>query len=130
MRVGIVCPYSFDVPGGVQFHVRDLAEALICGGHHVSVLAPAEEETPLPSYVVGTGKTVAVRYNGSVARLAFGPITAVHPPAGTSRLTPRNNVARPIRTPTSCTRSDGSPFTFAPHRTATTRQKTVRRQRR
>ncbi len=76
MRVGIVCPYSFDVPGGVQFHVRDLAEALICGGHHVSVLAPAEEETPLPSYVVGTGKTVAVRYNGSVARLAFGPITA------------------------------------------------------
>ena len=26
MRVGIVCPYSFDVPGGVQFHVRDLAE--------------------------------------------------------------------------------------------------------
>ncbi|MEP7159552.1 MAG: glycosyltransferase family 4 protein [Dermatophilaceae bacterium] len=76
MRVGIVCPYSFDVPGGVQFHVRDLAEALIAGGHHVRVLAPAEEDTPLPDYVVGTGKTVPVRYNGSVARLAFGPITA------------------------------------------------------
>ncbi len=28
LRIGIVCPYSFDVPGGVQFHVRDLAEAL------------------------------------------------------------------------------------------------------
>ena len=26
MRIGIVCPYSWDVPGGVQFHVRDLAE--------------------------------------------------------------------------------------------------------
>ena len=25
----MVCPYSFDVPGGVQFHVRDLAEYLI-----------------------------------------------------------------------------------------------------
>ena len=29
MRIGIVCPYSFDVPGGVQFHVRDLAEHFI-----------------------------------------------------------------------------------------------------
>ena len=26
MRIGIVCPYSFDIPGGVQYHVRDLAE--------------------------------------------------------------------------------------------------------
>ena len=26
MKVGIVCPYSWDVPGGVQFHVRDLAD--------------------------------------------------------------------------------------------------------
>ena len=39
MRIGIVCPYSFDVPGGVQFHVRDLAEHLIGLGHEVSVLA-------------------------------------------------------------------------------------------
>ena len=32
LRVGIVCPYSFDAPGGVQFHVRDLAEALMAQG--------------------------------------------------------------------------------------------------
>jgi len=41
MRIGIVSPYSFDVPGGVQLHVRDLAEHLISLGHYVSVLAPA-----------------------------------------------------------------------------------------
>ena len=29
MRVGLVCPYSFDVHGGVQNHVLDLAEALV-----------------------------------------------------------------------------------------------------
>ena len=29
MRVGIVCPYSWDVPGGVQFHIRDLAEYFV-----------------------------------------------------------------------------------------------------
>ena len=72
----MVCPYSFDVPGGVQFHVRDLAEHFIGEGHDVSVLAPADEGTPLPDYVVGTGGAIPVRYNGSVARLAFGPLTS------------------------------------------------------
>ena len=79
MRIGIVCPYSFDVPGGVQAHVRDLAEALIGLGHSVSVLAPAEDPPEggpgLPGYVVPAGRAVAVPYNGSVARLAFGPLS-------------------------------------------------------
>jgi phosphatidylinositol alpha-mannosyltransferase len=76
LRIGIVCPYSFDVPGGVQFHVRDLAEALIGRGHSVSVLAPADEDTPIPEYMTSAGKAVPVRYNGAVARLTFGPMTA------------------------------------------------------
>jgi phosphatidyl-myo-inositol alpha-mannosyltransferase len=76
LRVGIVCPYSFDVPGGVQFHVRDLAEALIAQGHDVSVLAPADDETPLPPYMTSAGRSVPVRYNGAVARMTFGPVTA------------------------------------------------------
>ena len=76
MKIGIVCPYSFDVPGGVQFHVRDLAEHLIGQGHDVSVLAPADSETELPDYVTSAGRATAVRYNGSVARLNFGPVTA------------------------------------------------------
>ncbi len=76
MRIGIVCPYSWDVPGGVQSHIRDLAEALIGMGHRVSVIAPADEDRPLPDYVVPAGKAMPVPYNGSVARLAFGPISA------------------------------------------------------
>ena len=76
MRIGIVCPYSWDVPGGVQFHVRDLAEVLVARGHEVSVLAPADDDTPLPSYVVAAGRAVPVPYNGSVARVNFGPISA------------------------------------------------------
>ncbi|GAA3882675.1 glycosyltransferase family 4 protein [Streptomyces sedi] len=72
MRIGIVCPYSWDVPGGVQFHVRDLAEHLIERGHSVSVLAPADEDTPLPPYVVSAGRAVSVPYNGSVARVNLG----------------------------------------------------------
>ena len=76
MRVGIVCPYSWDVPGGVQFHVRDLAEYFIAQGHDVSVLAPADDEAPLPAYLTSCGRAVPVRYNGSVARVSFGPVTS------------------------------------------------------
>ncbi|WP_329130127.1 glycosyltransferase family 4 protein [Streptomyces sp. NBC_01476] len=76
MRIGIVCPYSWDVPGGVQFHIRDLAEHLIGLGHEVSVLAPADDETPLPAYAVSAGRAVPVPYNGSVARLNFGFLSA------------------------------------------------------
>ncbi|PWR17270.1 alpha-(1-2)-phosphatidylinositol mannosyltransferase [Micromonospora sicca] len=75
MRIGIVCPYSFDVPGGVQNHVMDLAEALIWLGHEVSVLAPADEDSALPPYVVSAGRAVPLPYNGSVARIAFGPVS-------------------------------------------------------
>ena len=76
MRIGIVCPYSWDIPGGVSAHVHDLAETLIRLGHEVSVLAPAEFDELLPHFVVSTGKPRAVKYNGSVARLSFGPLAA------------------------------------------------------
>jgi phosphatidylinositol alpha-mannosyltransferase len=76
LRIGVVSPYSFDVPGGVQFHIRDLAEHLIAQGHHVSVLAPADDDTPLPPYVESAGRAVPVKYNGSVARISFGPVSS------------------------------------------------------
>jgi len=76
MKIGIVCPYAWDVPGGVSAHINDLAIALIKLGHQVSVLSPAEDDAKLPDFVTSTGAPKAVRYNGSVARLSFGPITA------------------------------------------------------
>lgn len=91
MRVGLVCPYMWNVPGGVQQHVRGLAEALVELGHEVSVIAPVggapdgratdgsagrfrrgQAGEPLPPYVVPAGRAIPVPYNGSVARLAFG----------------------------------------------------------
>lgn len=75
MKIGIVCPYSFDVPGGVQYHIRDLAEELIRRGHQVSVLAPSEEDEG-PEWLSSTGSAVPIRFNGSVARLSFGPVAA------------------------------------------------------
>ena len=75
MRIGMVCPYSFDVHGGVQAHVLQLAEVMRQRGHDVSVLAPSSPHVKLPDYVVSGGKAVPIPYNGSVARLRFGPAT-------------------------------------------------------
>lgn len=72
MKVGLVCPYAWDVPGGVRSHVADLAVALGDHGHEVSVLAPVDEPADLPAYVVDGGRPISVRYNGSVARLSIG----------------------------------------------------------
>lgn len=77
MKVGIVCPYSLDRPGGVQLHVMDLAEALIARGHDVSVIAPAVPHTVVPEYVVTAGRSIPVKYNGSVARVKFGMFAAL-----------------------------------------------------
>jgi len=76
LRVGLVCPYSWEVPGGVQAHVRDLALALMGRGHEVSVLAPADSDAvpAWPDWVVPAGRAVPVPFNGSVARLLFGPV--------------------------------------------------------
>ncbi|MFW0790437.1 glycosyltransferase family 4 protein [Gordonia sp. CPCC 205333] len=73
MRIGMVCPYSFDIPGGVQAHVVELAQVFIERGHEVSVLAPAGADTVLPDYVVSAGPALAIPYNGSVSRVNFSP---------------------------------------------------------
>ena len=77
MRIGLVCPYQWDVPGGVQYHVRDLAGTLRGMGHYVEVLTPAEREESLADeWITFAGRTVPVPYNGSMASLQFGPVSA------------------------------------------------------
>jgi phosphatidylinositol alpha-mannosyltransferase len=73
-RIGIVCPYGWDTPGGVQSHVRDLAEYLIAQGHYVSVLAPVINDEDIPDYVTSAGRPISIPYNGAVARILFGPL--------------------------------------------------------
>ncbi|MDQ1697219.1 MAG: phosphatidyl-myo-inositol alpha-mannosyltransferase [Frankiaceae bacterium] len=77
MKVGLVSPYPWDVPGGVVAHVRELAETLISLGHDVSVISPVDDEdAPLPPWVTRAGRSVPVPFNGSVSRLIFGPVSA------------------------------------------------------
>lgn len=76
MRVGIVCPFSWDVPSGVAIHVQDLAENLIRLGHEVEVLAPGEDEENVPDWVTLAGRPVPIPFNGSIARVLLGPVSA------------------------------------------------------
>ena len=77
LRIGMVCPYGWDVPGGVQMHIRELAEHFIELGHHVSVISPvSDEESVTDSWLVNAGRPVPIPFNGSVARVLFGPIAA------------------------------------------------------
>jgi phosphatidylinositol alpha-mannosyltransferase len=78
LRVGMVCPYSFDVPGGVQNHVLGLARYLRQAGHRPYVLAPGElghSAGDLEDFA-SVGTAMPVPYNGSVARVNFGPLSA------------------------------------------------------
>jgi phosphatidylinositol alpha-mannosyltransferase len=66
MRIALACPYAWDDPGGVQVHVRELAERLRERGHKVVVLAPVRS-TPREPWVVAVGRPVDIRYNASNA---------------------------------------------------------------
>lgn len=74
MKVAIVCPYDWTVPGGVGNHVRGLAPELRRLGCEVDVLAPASRPVAADGFV-GLGGSLPVPYNGSVARIAIGPGT-------------------------------------------------------
>ena len=77
LRIGMVCPYGWDVPGGVQMHIRELAEHFTQLGHYVSVISPvSDEESITDPWLVNAGRPVPIPFNGSVARVLFGPIAA------------------------------------------------------
>ena len=80
LRVGLVCPYSLDRPGGVQNHVLGLAGYLRDTGHEPFVLAPGTSrdvpDADLARRFTSAGSAVPVPYNGSVARVSFGPRSA------------------------------------------------------
>ena len=69
MRVGLVCPYSLSVPGGVQAQVIGLARALHAAGVEARVLGPCDGPPP-ETWVTPLGKSLPYRDNGSMAPIA------------------------------------------------------------
>jgi len=69
LRVGIVCPYSLTLPGGVQSQVLGLARALRQQGVDARVLGPCDGAPPEVG-VTPLGVSLPTSANGSVAPLA------------------------------------------------------------
>lgn len=69
MRIGLVCPYSLTIPGGVQAQVLGLARALRAQGHPTRVLAPCDGPPP-DAWVTPLGNSMPTAANGSIAPLA------------------------------------------------------------
>jgi phosphatidylinositol alpha-mannosyltransferase len=77
LKIGIVCPYGWDTPGGVQIHIKELTQWLISKGHEVSVLAPVTDEgANIEPWVVSAGRPISIPYNGAVAKVIFGPLAS------------------------------------------------------
>ena len=69
MRIGLVCPYSLTIPGGVQGQVLGLARSLRAMGHEARVLGPCDGPPPDAS-VTPLGNSIPLAANGSVVPLA------------------------------------------------------------
>lgn len=76
LRVGLLCPYSLTIPGGVQGQVMGLARSLRRLGHEVRVLGPCDGAPP-DSFVTPIGESLPTAANGSVAPLAPDPSAAL-----------------------------------------------------
>ncbi|MGH2725003.1 MAG: glycosyltransferase family 4 protein [Actinomycetota bacterium] len=72
MRIALVCPYAWDLPGGVQVHVRELTGRLRDRGHRAAVLTPATGAVTEAGVTV-VGRALRVRYQGTVAPIAPWP---------------------------------------------------------
>ena len=72
MKIAVVCPYSIDVPGGVQGQATGLVKGIRAAGHEAWLVAPGVIGSAEARLV---GRSVNVRANGSVAPIALHPAT-------------------------------------------------------
>lgn len=72
VRIGMICPYSLGVWGGVQAQVLGLGRAMRAQGYQAQVLAPCDGLPPEP-WVTPLGNSIPYAQNGSVAPLAPDP---------------------------------------------------------
>ncbi len=69
MQIGLICPYSLTLPGGVQGQVLGLARMLRASGHPTRVLGPCDGPPP-DAGVTPLGDSLPTAANGSMAPIA------------------------------------------------------------
>lgn len=84
LRVGLVTPYSWTVPGGVNHHIEHLAAELEARGHETWIIAPVGALTPRrrtvdsrrqpwAEHFIPMGTAVPIPSNGSRSYIGINP---------------------------------------------------------
>ena len=64
MKIAIICPYDYNSPGGVQTHIKDLANILEENGHYVKIIAPGKcGESSFASNIIFVGTSKRICFN-------------------------------------------------------------------
>jgi len=74
MKIGLVTPYVYPIPGGVNEHVRFLYENLRLRGHDVRIITSSHGlQRSSEGDVIRIGKGFSVPTNGSVGTITVSP---------------------------------------------------------
>jgi len=74
MKIALVSPYDYTVPGGVTKHIFYLDKHLRRLGHEVKILAPCSGGGALEEHVISvSGNVISVPFSGSKARITLSP---------------------------------------------------------
>jgi phosphatidylinositol alpha-mannosyltransferase len=74
VKIGLVTPYIYPLPGGVNAHVHDLYEHLVAHGHDVRIISSIHgPQRQSEGDIIRLGYGFSVPTNGSVGTLTFSP---------------------------------------------------------
>ncbi|MFO1539833.1 MAG: glycosyltransferase family 4 protein [Chloroflexota bacterium] len=72
MKIGLVTPYIYPLPGGVNAHVQELYENLVVRGHDVRIISSTHgTQRSSEGDIIRLGYGVSVPLNGSIGTLTF-----------------------------------------------------------
>jgi len=73
MRIALVSPYDYSVPGGVNNHIGQLAREFNRLGHEVRILVPNSEQVTDQNVISASSSVIPVPFAGSIARISLDP---------------------------------------------------------
>lgn len=71
MKIALVSPYDWAVPGGVNNHCAHLREQFVARGHGVRIIAPSSRVVREPDVITIGKRPVSVPASGSLARISL-----------------------------------------------------------
>ena len=71
MKIALVSPYDWSVPGGVNSHCAHLRGQFVARGHEVKIIAPASRPVGDPDVITIGKRPVSLPVSGSLARVSL-----------------------------------------------------------